>query len=119
MQPPQIKRILFATDFLAGSRLALDYAVAFGCHFRATIIMVHALELSYPAQEAETETRIPSLSRKHAQERLDATANGVRDIGINVETFLEEGIPSDVVPSAVQRHAADLPVLGAYACIGD
>lgn len=114
MQPPQIKRILFATDFLAGSRLALDYAVAFAYHFKATIIMLHALELSYPAREAETETHLPSLSRKHAQERLDAIADGVRNIGIEVETFLEEGIPSDVIPAAVQMHGADFLVLGAY-----
>jgi nucleotide-binding universal stress UspA family protein len=114
MQRPQIKRILFAANFLAGSRLALDYAVAFAYHFKATIIMVHALELSYPAREAEVETRLSSLTRKHAQERLHALANGVRNIGIEVETFLEEGIPSDIIPAAVQRHAADLLVLGAY-----
>jgi nucleotide-binding universal stress UspA family protein len=90
MQRPQIKRILFAADFLAGSRLALDYAVAFAYHFKATIILVHALELSYPARKAEVETRLSSLTRKHAQERLHALANGVRNIGIEVETFLDE-----------------------------
>ncbi len=32
-------RILFATDFLESSRLALDYAVPFARHFKAPIIM--------------------------------------------------------------------------------
>lgn len=52
---PKINRIVFATDFLGSSRLALDYAVVFARHFKATIIMVHALELSHPAKEAEAE----------------------------------------------------------------
>jgi nucleotide-binding universal stress UspA family protein len=114
MQGRRIQRILFAADFLAGSRLALDYAVAFAYHFKAAIVMVHALELSYPAREAEVETHLPCLTRQHAQERLEAIAQGGRNIGIDVETFVEEGIPSDVIPAAVERHRADLLVLGAY-----
>ena len=66
---PKWIAFVFATDFLASSRLALDYAVAFARYFKATIIMVHALELSNPAREAETETSLPSLTRKHAEER--------------------------------------------------
>jgi hypothetical protein len=38
----EVKRILFATDLL-GKFTALDYGVAFAQHFKATIIMVHAL----------------------------------------------------------------------------
>jgi nucleotide-binding universal stress UspA family protein len=111
---PKIERILFATDFFGSSRLALDYAVAFARHFRATIIMVHALELSYPAREAETETFRPSLTRRHAQERLQAVADGVRCAGVPVENFVEEGIPVEVILRAVEYHAADLLVLGVH-----
>ena len=110
----QIRRILFATDFLAGSRLALDYALAFAYHFKATIVMVHTLELSHPAREAKTETGRASMMRKHAQERLLTIADSIRNIGMEVEAFLEEGAPSDVIPTAVQEHKADLLVLGVY-----
>jgi nucleotide-binding universal stress UspA family protein len=68
---PKVDRILFATDFLGSSRLALDYAVAFTRHFKATIIMVHVLKLSY-AREIETETHLPTLTWRHAQQRMFA-----------------------------------------------
>jgi nucleotide-binding universal stress UspA family protein len=111
---PEVKRILFATDFLESSRLALDYAVAFAQHFRATIIMVHALELPYPATEVEIETSAPSLTRKHALERMEAIAQCVLRTGLEVETFVEDGIPYEVVLRAVDHHAANLLVLGVH-----
>jgi nucleotide-binding universal stress UspA family protein len=111
---PKIDRILFATDFLGSSRLALDYAVAFARHFKATIIMVHALELSHPAREAETEASLPSLTRRHAQERLQVLANGVRNAGVEVEAFIEDGIPAEVITRSVDAHSADLLVLGVH-----
>ena len=111
---PEVKRILFATDFLGSSHLALDYAVAFAQQFKATIIMVHALELLYPATEVEIETSRPSLTRKHAQERMEAIAHGVRRTGLEVETFVEDGIPHEVILRAVDHHSADLLVLGVH-----
>jgi nucleotide-binding universal stress UspA family protein len=114
LKKPKVERILFATDFLGSSRLALDYAVAFAQHFKATIVLLHALELPYPAREAETETGIPSLTRKHAQERLQAVAGSVRCVGVEVETFVEEGIPTDVINRAIEFHSADLLVLGIH-----
>jgi nucleotide-binding universal stress UspA family protein len=63
---PKVKRILFATDFLESSRLALDYAMAFAHHFKATIIMLHVLELSNPAIVAELSTTRPCVTRNAA-----------------------------------------------------
>ena len=111
---PKIERILFATDFMASSRLALDYAVAFARHFQACIVMVHAIELGYPAREAELETHRPSVSRRQAMDRLAAVADTVRTLGINVEEFVEDGEPSKVILDAVERHHADLLVLGVH-----
>jgi nucleotide-binding universal stress UspA family protein len=111
---PKVDRILFATDFLASSRVALDYAVAFANHFKAALILLHAVELPYPAREAEAESSRPSVSRRLACERLDAIANGVRCTGLHVETFVVDGIPSEVILRAVDYHAADLLVLGIY-----
>jgi len=111
---PRIERILFATDFLASSRLALDYAIAFARRFHATIVMVHALELSYPAEEAETETLEASASRRLACDRLETFASGVRSTGVPVEAVVEDGPPSDVILDAVGRYGADLLVLGVH-----
>ncbi len=110
----QIKRILFATDFLESSRLALDYAVAFAEHFHATIVMHHTVELSSAAMGAEAVTASPSLMRRVAQQRLEALAAGVRRLGITVEAHVEDGLPCDVILSAVERFSADLLVLGVH-----
>ena len=112
--PYTIKRILFATDFLASSQLALDYAVAFAHHFKATIVMLHAVELPSPARAAETETHRPSVSRWQLMDRLETVAIGVRNSGIDVETYVEEGVPSDVILHAIHSHSADLLVLGIH-----
>jgi nucleotide-binding universal stress UspA family protein len=71
---PVVKRILVATDFLESSRLALDYAVAFALHFKATVVVLHALELQTPAQDAEIFTSRPSVTRLAAVERIEAIA---------------------------------------------
>ena len=113
---PEIKmrRILFATDFWESSRLALDYAVAFAEHFKATIVMLHVVELSQAAREVEVETSRPSLMRHIAQGRLDALASGVRRLGLTVETHIQTGIPCQAILKAVDLYAADLLVLGVH-----
>jgi nucleotide-binding universal stress UspA family protein len=111
---PKVKRILFATDFLESSRLALDYAVAFAHHFKAAIVMFHALELSTPAVEAELTTARPCVTRNAALQRLASIASGVRCTGLEVETFVENDNPSDAVLRAVDYHSADLLVLGIH-----
>jgi nucleotide-binding universal stress UspA family protein len=111
---PKIKRILFATDFLESSRLALDYAVAFAHHFKATIVMLHALELSNPAREAEMRSFRPCVTRNAALERLSVFAGSVRCTGIEVEIFVEDDTTSDAILRAVDSHSADLLVLGIH-----
>lgn len=110
----QMERILFATDFLQSSRLALDYAVALTRRFNATLVMLHVVELSQAAREVETETGGPSLMRHAAEERLEVLAKGVRRLELKVETQVLDGIPSEVILSAVETMNADLLVLGVH-----
>jgi nucleotide-binding universal stress UspA family protein len=114
MNQLKIKRILFATDFLACSRLALDYAVTFAHQFKATVVLLHAIELSSPAEEAEKVTSRPSLSRIAAEERLDAFAAGLRRTGLEVNTLVHDGTPCQVILNEVKGHAPDLLVLGVH-----
>jgi nucleotide-binding universal stress UspA family protein len=114
MNDLRIKRILFATDFLESSRLALDYAVAFAHHFHSEVLLLHAVELSSPAEAAEAVTARPSLSRIEAEGRLKAFAAGLRRTGLEVKTLLEDGTPCRVILSEVKAHAPDLLVLGVH-----
>jgi nucleotide-binding universal stress UspA family protein len=109
-----MRRIVFATDFLESSRLALDYAVAFSHHYMAQLIIVHAFELPHEAEEAEFITHRPSLSREHALARLEGFAAGVRRLGISTEIDLREGEPCAAILSSASENQADLLVLGTH-----
>jgi nucleotide-binding universal stress UspA family protein len=63
---------------------------------------------------AEAVTAGPSLMRRVAQQRLEALAVGVRRLGLTVEAHVEDGLPCDVILSAVERYSADLLVLGVH-----
>jgi nucleotide-binding universal stress UspA family protein len=110
----KLKNILFATDFLQNSRLALDYAVTFAQRYEATIKMLHIIELSQAGIEAEATTLRPCITRLDAEERLEALASGVRRVGIHVETYVEDGLPSEGILRAIKTHDADMLVLGIH-----
>jgi nucleotide-binding universal stress UspA family protein len=114
MKALRIKQILFATDFLESSRLALDYAVALAHHYRAKVILLHAIELSPPAEEAEVISARPSLSRQAAHRRLEAFAAGLRRTELEVQTHLGDGTPCQVILDAVKALQPDLLVLGVH-----
>jgi nucleotide-binding universal stress UspA family protein len=109
-----MRSIVFATDFLESSRLALDFAVAFSHHYGARLTIVHAFELSREAEEAEIISHRSSLSREHALARLEAFAAGVRRVGIRAEIDLREGDPCAAILNSAEENEADLLVLGTH-----
>lgn len=110
----KIKRILFATDFLENSRLSLDYAVCFAQKFGATIVMLHVVQFSQAAKEAELEISGPSVTRKAAEQRLEKLAEGVRRLDIPVEVHVVDGLVCETVIASVGTYRADLLVLGTH-----
>jgi len=109
-----MKSIVFATDFLESSRLALDYAVAFAHRYDATLTIVHVFDLSPEAEEVEVLSRRPSSSREHAIIRLEGFASGVRRLGIRTEIDLRVGGACAAVLSSAENNNADLLVLGTH-----
>lgn len=113
-QSVPMRSIVFATDFLESSRLALDFAVAFSHHYGARLTIMHAFELSTEAEEAEMVSHRPCLSREHALARLQAFAAGVQRVGIHTEIDLREGEPCVGVLRSAAENNADLLVLGTH-----
>ena len=109
-----IQRIVFATDFLESSRLALDYAVAFAHQFKVDLTIVHAFELPHEAEESELLSHKASVSREMALTRLEGFAAGVRRLGIHAEIDLREGDPCRTVSRSAVENQADLLVLGTH-----
>jgi nucleotide-binding universal stress UspA family protein len=109
-----MRNIVFATDFLESSRLALDYAVAFAHRYDATLTIVHAFDLRPEAEEVEVLIRRPSISREHALDRLEGFASSIRRLGIRTEIDLRAGAACAAVLSSAEHHRADLLVLGTH-----
>ena len=109
-----MRSIVFATDFLESSRLALDYAVAFAHRYDATLTIAHVFDLSPEAEEVELLSRRPSISREHALIRLEGFASGVRRLGIRTEIDLRTGGACTAVLSSAENNNADLLVLGTH-----
>lgn len=109
-----MRNIVFATDFLESSRLALDYAISFSHHYGSTLNIVHVFELPHEAEEAEFISQKPSLTRERALARLEAFAARVRALGIRAETDLREGEPCAAILNSAAEKKADLLVLGTH-----
>jgi nucleotide-binding universal stress UspA family protein len=107
------KTILFATDFLESSRLALDFAVRFAHQYQAKLLIVHVFHMSQAATEAEALDG-PSISRLSCEARLEAFAAGVRRLGIEVEWLLIEGWMPGALLDKAQDIKPDLLVLGTH-----
>ena len=107
------QQILFATDFLASSRLALDYAVAFAHHDHSRLLMLHVFHMPQAAMEEETLDG-PSISRVSCENRLQAFTAGVRRVGVEAEWRLVEGWMPDTLLAQVQEIKPDLLVLGTH-----
>lgn len=109
-----MKKIIFATDFLESSRLALDYAVAFAHHYRANLTILHVFELPPEAEEVEMRSHQPSISREHALVRLQSFASGVRRLAVDTEIDLRAGEPCATILGAAAESEANLLVLGTH-----
>ena len=101
----QVKRILFATDFLESSRLALDYAIAIAHFFKATLVMLNVIELSQAGMEAQLETRSPCMTRLDAQKRLEALAATISTSQVPAEIHVQNGVPWECISASVPSTA--------------
>lgn len=109
-----MKNVVFATDFLESSRLALDYAVAFAHHYSAKLTIVHAFELPQEADEAEWLSQQPSLSRERALMRLESFAAGIKRQGVMVQTDLRDDDPYTAILASAAENHADILMLGTH-----
>ena len=107
-----INTILLATDFLQGSRLALDYAVSLANRLNSKLIIVNAFELDPVASNVENVDHIPSRTRREAEARLQAFVAGSGRAGISAESALVEGPVQDAILRAIEKFKADLLVSG-------
>ena len=101
------RRILFATDFSAGSLHALPYALSLAEENQATLILLHMIPMA-PLGE---ERGLVEATRQ----RLRALVPADAEPWCKVEVEVEIGFPSDGILHIAEQQGADLIVMGVHA----
>lgn len=119
--------IVFATDFSAGSRHALPYAVSLARANRSHLILLHSVSVSLTVASVDI-TVGPSIAeipeeliaeavtsaRKQMAELI--SAGNMQDL--NPEVIIEAGLATETILSVAKEKRSDLIVMGAHRAPG-
>ena len=103
----EFKRILYATDFLAGSLLAVPYVVCFAEKSQAALTLLHAIEDS-----AAVNSSIPERTPKGAFERMQQLMPGDKKLHPPSHVLAKFGPPADTILKVAEEEKSDLIVMG-------
>ena len=120
---PTIRHILVPTDFSIPSDEAVDYAVALGERFGATVHLIHVLNDPMTTTGA-WEFYVPDTpevrERRHteAKDRLCMIAALHANEGVRIRTEVRFGSPTDEIAAAAIAYGSDLVVMGTHGRTG-
>jgi nucleotide-binding universal stress UspA family protein len=103
--------ILVPTDFSASSLPALDCALRMAAQQPARITLLHAIHLNLRPYGPANLDRLKTELCREALAGAEPVLMSARELGVTAFCLLEEGPPSRVVASAVQRCAPDLVIM--------
>ncbi len=101
------KRILFATDFSAGSLSALPYALSLAEENQARLMLVHFIPL---VSQQEEEASIQA-----ARERLKGLVPPAAEPWCELQFEVRIGFPSEGILRIAEEQSADVIVMGVHA----
>lgn len=111
-----IKSIVLPVDFSAPSRAAAARAALLARSLDASLHVVHGAH--FPRPEISQEFAIPGLSWEALQEaahkEVSQVSAGLRERGAEVSEEVSELDPIEAIRRAVDRHDADLVVMGTH-----
>lgn len=116
----QVQTILVPVDFSACSGRALTYAIAFARQFKASITLMHVVELNYMGTGLG-EIEVPLLEnelRENASRQLDRLLETVVREGVTAEAQIRLGRPWHEMTEAARTMGADLVIMGTHGYTG-
>ncbi len=115
----KLQTILAATDFSETAATGLDWAVELAKNHGARIELVHALLVPSRATDFVPSPPDPTEELQAAASgRLNEITKGVRDLGIDVDSELRLGIPSQIIIDTAEEKNVDLIVIGTRGLTG-
>lgn len=114
----QIRQGLYATDFSAASRRALDTAMALAKSQKAKLTIMHVLApiVLVPEQylDAVTMDRLQEEARQWSTRQLAGVATRAKKAGVRASVLLREGDAPDQIVRACRSTKSDLIVMGTH-----
>jgi len=112
----EIKKIVFATDFSAGSNYTAPYAAEMARRYGAKLYVIHVIQdmgkmTSWYAPKVNLNELHKAMEEKSKQELQLCCTEGLGDLK-NVEYQLLKGAPYEQILKFQQENKADLIVIG-------
>lgn len=111
---PNLKTVVYATDFSPCSQNAGLYAARIAAYFSAKLLVAHAFTLSQAALEVETGDRKVSQQRINLKELISKEALLLKTDSMEAVPALLEGNPKKVIPELANKNEPSMIVLGTH-----
>jgi nucleotide-binding universal stress UspA family protein len=116
LESDSLGTLLVATDFSETASLALDRALELAIHHKSEIALVHVMQPDMPPLAAPEMVVIPpnyeKMLREACNEGLARAASRVRDCGVRVSQYLDQGRAAQQIVARADASGADLILLG-------
>lgn len=120
-----MKSILVPTDFSECSAAAYSYASLLAERTKATIYLLHVLDIPFPTQSVNGSDEATRLDTHFMMEvmkltkvRMNKVRNGKAFKNADVYETIELGSITDKVLSAVKKHKIDMIIMGTHGASG-
>ena len=118
----RIGKILYPTDFSRHGHRSFRYAITFSKHFKAKMIILHAISLP-PTVPADPTGGVALTNyfeelEEESKARLDEMLDQAENCGVEAETLLVDGTPHKAVLQEAKRLDVDLIVVGTHGRTG-
>lgn len=121
-QPLRIETILVPTDFSASSQEGLDYAVAFGRHFDARLILFHSFTIPEVLSADPYVTgaiEVPSeAAQTEAEDQMREFIEGSDFEGLQFDTHVAMGHPAEAICDYAEKQGVDLIITSTHGRTG-
>jgi len=107
----RFESILFATDYSAAAQNAIPFIKKLARHFQSNLVALHVRPpvinpMTQPGTWPTDVDAAKNFDKEHLQELLNTFA------GINTEVLIREGDIHSQLDNAIQKHDADLVIIG-------
>jgi nucleotide-binding universal stress UspA family protein len=116
-----VQHVLVPIDFSATADQALTYAIALAQQLQARLTLLHVLDLTPVTMEdmtaGMTATYLEDLETD-AQHLLQASLARVQGAGLQGESLLVQGTPTQTILDTAGEHGVDLIIMGTHGRTG-